>query len=85
VKRVARQACLYACLYLAIEVDVLGDMAHLRASLGFTYLAVGDRESAWAQYRLLKDWAAKAQDKNTKRFHRDWADGLLEELDEPAQ
>ena len=61
-------------------LEVLGDKAHLRARLGFTYLEVGDRESALAQHKILMDRALKAQDKNTKRLYKNWAEGLLEEL-----
>ena len=63
-------------------LDVLGEEAHLHFRLGWTYLRVGDRESALAQYRLLMDRADKAHDEKTRENYRDWAEGLLEELDE---
>ena len=59
---------------------VVGERAHLRARLGFTYLDVGDRESALAQYKILRDGAAKARDNDTKRPYQGWVDALLEEL-----
>jgi hypothetical protein len=65
---------------MAFLMRVLGETAHLRARLGFTYLAVGDKESARAQYRILMDGARKARSENTENLYRDWAEGLLEEL-----
>jgi ankyrin repeat protein len=61
-------------------LDILGDKAHLRARLGFTYVAVGDRESALVQYRILKEGVARAQDDNTKRLYKGWRDALFEQL-----
>ena len=61
-------------------LDVLGDKAHLRGQLGFMYLAVGDKDSAMAQYKILKERADQAQDKNTKRLYQSWADSLWKEL-----
>jgi len=61
-------------------LDALGDKAHLRARLGFTYIDVGDRESALAQYKILIDGARRAKDQDTRRLYEDWAEGLTEEL-----
>ena len=63
-------------------LEVIGDKAHLRARLGFIYFATGDRESALAQYKILKARAAKARDKDTKELYEDWAESLWEELNE---
>ena len=61
-------------------LEVFGDKVHLRARLGLTYLAVGDRESALAQYKVLIDGARKAQDENTKRLYESWIENLFREL-----
>jgi tetratricopeptide (TPR) repeat protein len=61
-------------------LEVFGDEATLRYQLGHIYLAVGDKESAMAQYKILKERADKAQDKDTKRLYEGWADGLWKEL-----
>src|SRR5262249_32216266 len=58
----------------------IGDEAHLRARLGFTYIAVGDRVSALAQYKILMDRASKATDENTRELYSGWAESLFEEL-----
>jgi hypothetical protein len=53
-------------------LEVFGDQAHLRARLGFTYLDIGDRNSALAQFEILKDQAAKAHNKDTERLYQSW-------------
>jgi hypothetical protein len=63
-------------------LEVFGDQAHLRARLGFTYLAIGDKAAALAQYEILQDRAAKAQDKDTKRSYQDWAASLRDALNQ---
>lgn len=63
-------------------LEVFGDQAHLRARLGFTYLAIGDKDAALAQYKILQDRAAKAQDKASKRSYQDWAASLREALNQ---
>jgi len=61
-------------------LEVLGDKAHLRGQLGFVYLAIGDKDAAMAQYKILKERTDKAQDKETKRLYQGWADALWREL-----
>jgi ankyrin repeat protein len=66
-------------------LETLGDKAHLRARLGFTYLDVGDKDSAVAQYEILKHQAAKAQNKDRKENYQNWAAALCEELNKRGE
>lgn len=48
--------------------------------LAFLYLALGDKASAMAQYKILRERADQAQDKDTKKVYGWLADSLLNEL-----
>jgi ankyrin repeat protein len=58
----------------------LGDHPHLRARLGFTYLAVGDKASAVVQYQMLVAQQASASDEQMKSLYQGWIDALSREI-----
>lgn len=61
-------------------LEDLGDRAHLRASSGLFWLALGRRDSAMAEYWILKDRADYSRDSDVKRLYQSCADSLWKEL-----
>jgi Ankyrin repeats (3 copies) len=61
-------------------LEVLGDKARLRVSSALFYLALGRRDSAMAEYWILKDRADYSRDHDVKKLYQSCADSLWKEL-----